>query len=917
MPFKPRQRLLACSSLLLSAALGCSGPAPEQDPAQALSCLSAPGLPPGLAPSLVKDIHAPTPWMDQGSWVDSPGAPVSAGSTLYFLARESNTGNDLWLTDGTQQGTRLVADIVPGINSSGITGLAALGNTVFVSMEPSVYNGTMWVTEGVPGSTRPFDRESYWRNPGNLITCNGALFFQDYDAAENTWKGLWKSDGTRAGTVQLSQGEWWHDPSGTNRFVCANGTLFFVGHLGPFGDELWKSDGTAAGTQLLGNLGPIITPQDGTPLLFAAGSRVFTAGTFSGGLWTSDGTPEGTTLLRSDSTEDRLSNAQSLTPVGDTLYFVARDSQYRQGLWTSDGTEEGTRMILELPWEGPPPPALVSLGDTLLFSAGHTLYRSNGTPEGTVRLEIPSLTLDGREGAARLPDGRWIVLASTDGFNEPYSPWVTDGTGAGTARLQPASVPSFMRIRDLTRHGNQVLFWADDYRHGMEPWVTDGTPEGTRLLRDIFRDDSSRPESLVDVDGTLFFTAYDATHGRELWKSDGTAEGTVLLADTYPLLADFGPNNLMRVGQLLFLTTPKQVWRSDGTQAGTFPVFSPPGNVGWGGATGSLGSAFFFTHYNSASGLELWRSDGTPEGTGLFKDITPGPRSSMGGTPMVQLGTTLFFTAEDGIHGRELWKTDGTPEGTVLVKDIWPGGVGSSILSPLVNAGGTLFFVAHDGVHGWELWKSDGTAEGTRLVKDIHLNNANYPLGLVARGGTVVFVAHDGVHGNELWKSDGTPEGTQLVADIAPGLAAGISPYYNTAGAPLRVIGDAVYFAANDGVHGMELWKSDGTAAGTTLLRELTPGAAGSDLQGLAIVPAGPRGTFAFAAPDATGGRELWRSDGTTEGTWPLYDIAPGAPGSAPSRLTVSGSRLFFVADDGEHGQELWSVKQAAFQQRP
>jgi len=64
----------------------------------------------------------------------------------------------------------------------------------------------------------------------------------------------------------------------------------------------------------------------------------------------------------------------------------------------------------------------------------------------------------------------------------------------------------------------------------------------------------------------------------------------------------------------------------------------------------------------------------------------------------------------------------------------------------------------------------------------------------------------------------------------APGLAAGISPYYNTAGAPLRVIGDAVYFAANDGVHGMELWKSDGTAAGTTLLRELTPGAAGSDL---------------------------------------------------------------------------------------
>jgi ELWxxDGT repeat protein len=310
-------------------------------------------------------------------------------------------------------------------------------------------------------------------------------------------------------------------------------------------------------------------------------------------------------------------------------------------------------------------------------------------------------------------------------------------------------------------------------------------------------------------------------HGRELWKSDGTAEGTVLLADTYPLLADSGPNSLTRVGQLLFLTTPKQVWRSDGTQAGTFPVFSPPGNGGWGAATGSLGSAFFFVHHTSASGLELWRSDGTPEGTGLFKDLNPGPGGSMGSAPMVQVGNSLFFNASDGIHGQELWK------------------------------------------------------------------------------------------------SDGTPEGTQRVADIAPGLAAGISPSYNTTGAPLRVIGDAVYFAADDGVHGMELWKSDGTAEGTTLLRELTPGAAGSALQSLSIVPAGPHGTFAFAASSAAGGLELWRSDGTTEGTWPLYATAPGTPVSSPSLLTVSGSRLFFVADDGEHGRELWSVKQAAFNQRP
>ncbi|HYO57725.1 Mu transposase domain-containing protein, partial [Archangium sp.] len=61
------------------------------------------------------------------------------------------------------------------------------------------------------------------------------------------------------------------------------------------------------------------------------------------------------------------------------------------------------------------------------------------------------------------------------------------------------------------------------------------------------------------------------------------------------------------------------------------------------------------------------------------------------------------------------------------------------------------------------------------------------------------------------------------------------------------------------------------------------------------------------------GGQEPWMSDGTAEGTRPLADVAPGPLSASPANLTVSGSRLFFVADEGEHGRELWSVKQAAF----
>lgn len=118
-------------------------------------------------------------------------------------------------------------------------------------------------------------------------------------------------------------------------------------------------------------------------------------------------------------------------------------------------------------------------------------------------------------------------------------------------------------------------------------------------------------------------------------------------------------------------------------------------------------------------------------------------------------------------------------------------------------------------------------------------------------------------------------------------------------------------------MHGAELWTSDGTAAGTRLLRDITPGALGSGLWDAPLVAVGQHGAFAFPAPDAAGGLELWTSDGTTGGTRPLHDLAPGGRGSTPTNLTVSGPRLFFVADEGEHGRELWSVKQAAFHRQP
>ncbi|QGJ68588.1 Hypothetical protein PBC10988_31900 [Planctomycetales bacterium 10988] len=85
---------------------------------------------------------------------------------------------------------------------------------------------------------------------------------------------------------------------------------------------------------------------------------------------------------------------------------------------------------------------------------------------------------------------------------------------------------------------------------------------------------------------------------------------------------------------------------------------------------------------------------------------------------LTEVNGITFFTANDETTGVELWKSDGTSEGTVLVRDIVPGS-GSPSISQLTNVNGTLLFTAIDGVHGRELWKSDGTSAGTTIVKDI------------------------------------------------------------------------------------------------------------------------------------------------------------------------------------------------------
>lgn len=436
--------------------------------------------------------------------------------------------------------------------------------------------------------------------------------------------------------------------------------------------------------------------------------------------------------------------------------------------------------------------------------------------------------------------------------------------------------------------------------------------------------DGSSPRSSAPLDGLIVFSADDGETGREPWVSDGTAEGTFRLADIFAGTEASEPTSLTRFKQwVVFYAdqpgTGRELWRTDGTRAGTAilkelnpGVADGCGRVSAGGACRqftAVGDELFFYGYDGEVGAELWKTDGTGEGTVLVKDINPGPAgSSVCG--LTAYKGQLIFAASDNETGLEVWRSDGTPEGTQRVKDIWEGPqAGLGICEPgpgapapgFTEMNGLLYFTADRPDLGEELWVTDGTEAGTQLVKDINPGATDsLPNFMTVFRDELYFAARrSSSEGYELWKSDGTADGTVLVREIHEGSADGlVRSDGNTA---LVVANGELFFNADDGVHGRELWKTDGTGAGTLLVRDLVPGADGSTPRG--FEPSS--GTLFFAA-DGPAGTELYRSNGTEVGTVLVKDIAPGEAAAAPDGLTDAWGRLTFSADDGTTGDELW-----------
>ncbi len=350
----------------------------------------------------------------------------------------------------------------------------------------------------------------------------------------------------------------------------------------------------------------------------------------------------------------------------------------------------------------------------------------------------------------------------------------SDGTIDGTVLLKDINQLGDGDPDFLTVFNNKLYFTANDGINGYELWVTDGTSEGTTMFADVNQDGSSSPKYLAVCNDKLYFSANDGLHGRELWISNGTLSGTQLLIDIHPS-DSASPVSLMPLtDRLLFWATEtgvhsERLWVTNGTLSGTYKIKDIWKSDSHPTESFVLyQSKIYFAADDIVNGRELWVSDGTASGTYMVKDINPF-QQSWGGAASYPDHLTIFqdkiyFSALDGYHSEELWISDGTFEGTVLFKEINPQGSSNPYLFTQFNE--KLYFYADDGLHGGELWVTDGTQNNTEMLIELNQNTSSFLTALTVNAGKLYFRGFGGQNGESLTRlfvCDGSAEGTYTI----------------------------------------------------------------------------------------------------------------------------------------------------------
>jgi ELWxxDGT repeat protein len=831
-------------------------------------------------PVLVSDLYA-------GGNSSNPTAVVSAGGNIYFVANNGLNGNELFRITGNTAPELLDIRTNPAIAaSSSPTGLIDVGGILYFLADNGTNGQELWKANST-GAPIPLEIRTgaSGANVNYLTNVGGTLYFSASD--DNNGYELWKI-GTDGNPARIDIGTGGSSP---DNLTNVNGTLYFRSTEAYDGTtfvgygQLWKIDSTGIPTLIQVGSGATYPYVDNITLV---GSKLFFSandGTNGYELWKVNSTG-GAELVKDIRTGSNSSSPGNFFAIGETLYFTANDGVSGNELWKSDGTATGTVLAKDINGRTLPsnPTSFITVGNTLYFLAdngidGQELWKVDPSTGLPVQLEINI----GNESA----------LGGGEG----------EGGFGASAQLEISGDNQPSYINYLTNVNGTLYFSANDGTNGTELWKigTDGNP--TRI--DIGTNGSS-PDNLTNVNGTLYFRSNEAYSGTnfvgygQLWKIDSTT-GTPTLIQVgsdanYPYV-----DNITLVGSTLFFsandgTNGYELWKVGSTGAELVKDIRTGSNSSSPANFFDVNGTLYFTANDGVKGLELWKSDGTAAGTVLAKDIN-GRTLPSNPTNLINVGNTLYFLADNGIDGRELWKVDPTT-GLPVQLEIYSGANGSNV-NYLTNVNGTLYFSANDANNGTELWKIGTDGNPARI--DIG-NGGSSPDNLTNVNGTLYFRSTEAYSGTDfvgygqLWKIDsttGAPSIIQVGSEVT-------YPYVDN----ITLVGSTLYFSANDGTNGNELWKVNST--GAELVKDIRTGSGSSSPDNFFDV----NGTLYFTANDGVNGNELWKSDGTATGTV-MLEINTGSTGTSIANMVSVAGTLYFTAQNTANGQELWRINAA------
>ena len=652
--------------------------------------------------------------------LNAPLLLTQGGTRVIFAGRTPSVGAEIFETDGSSASLR--TEIVPGTGGVTVTQFAETPDTktvYFIAQSGNRLAEEIWSmgTSGAARKLAPLSDGSYAAAARKLVATTTGLYLSSIQRLPSrllrrrvvAWNGsrLLVSDIDPAEIVWLNANKVM--VAGTSATTSVGRELY-----------LMSAGSTSFATTLLADLRPGSASSSPTGLARVAqfgksGRVVFSVddGKVGREFGTSDGTSKGTVLRFDIALGGRSTNHANPGPISEDIpgrgVFAADDGVSGREPWATDGiSSAGLRRIADL--------------NPGAAGSNPKLFRR--FLDGTV-FAAGAVGMSPRSGLYRYSGGRVQLVAGFAGDITEIACtttqcffvvagsglWVSDGTTSGTSQLARNSVRSPTSLYRVAQH---IYFAAADTSFGSELWISDGSTQGTRRVADIFPGGrGSDPHAFCAVGWTLYFVANDGKTGRELWKTDATAQGTVLVKD-------------IRQGGSLAESRPMHLTK--------------------------IGREVYFSADDGKVGRELWASDGSTAGTRLVADIHKGSLSS---APefLSDFGGQPLFSANHPTFGVELFTIVGG-QAVVLTEHLNPGtrstfpGVAFAINSKFAAFAGSV--VARRG-----LWVTDGTAKGTLVLPRINPSfHGSRPDGFEVLSGQLVFAADDPNKGRELFKID-------------------------------------------------------------------------------------------------------------------------------------------------------------------